>query len=124
MNAMQGDRVRELRKTLGLTLERFGDPLGVKKAAISNIENGSRNLTDQMIASICREYGVNEEWLRSGNGEMFVPMDRDEQISKFAGELIKEDDSFKKRLIEALSKLNEKEWELLEEIAKKLIKRD
>lgn len=121
---MQGDRVRELRKTLGLTLERFGDPLGVKKAAISNIENGSRNLTDQMIASICREYGVNEEWLRSGNGEMFVPMDRDEQISKFAGELIKEDDSFKKRLIEALSKLNEKEWELLEEIAKKLIKRD
>lgn len=121
---MQGDRVRELRKTLGLTLERFGDPLGVKKAAISNIENGSRNLTDQMIASICREYGVNEEWLRSGNGEMFVPMDRDEQISKFAGELIKEDDSFKKRLIEAFSKLNEKEWELLEEIAKKLIKRD
>ena len=121
---MQGDRVRELRKTLGLTLEKFGDPLGVKKAAISNIENGSRNLTDQIIASICREYGANEEWLRSGTGEMFVPMNRDEQISKFAGELIKEDDSFKKRLIEALSKLNEKEWEMLEEIAKKLIKRD
>ena len=120
---MQGDRVRELRKTLGLTLEKFGDPLGVKKAAISNIENGSRNLTDQMIASICREYGANEEWLRSGTGEMFVPMNRDEQISKFAGELLKEDDSFKKRLIEALSKLDENEWELLEKIAKKLAKR-
>lgn len=120
----QGEKIRALRKAKNLTLEKFGAPLGVGKTAISKIENDERGLTDQMIKSICREYGASEEWLRNGTGEMFVPMNRDEQISKFAGELIKEDDSFKKRLIEALSKLNEKEWELLEEIAKKLIKRD
>lgn len=120
----QGEKIRALRKAKNLTLEKFGAPLGVGKTAISKIENDERGLTDQMIKSICREYGVNEEWLRSGTGEMFVPMNRDEQISKFAGELLKEDDSFKKRLIEALSKLDENEWELLEKIAKKLAKKD
>lgn len=67
----QGQRVRELRKALNLTLEKFAKPLGVGKTAISNIENESRNLTDQMIISICREYNINEEWLRNGTGDMF-----------------------------------------------------
>lgn len=120
----QGEKIRALRKAKNLTLEKFGAPLGVGKTAISKIENDERGLTDQMIKSICREYGASEEWLRNGTGEMFVPMNRDEQISKFAGELLREDDSFKKRLIEALSKLDENEWELLEKIAKKLIKKD
>lgn len=67
----QGQRVRDLRKSLNLTLEKFAKPLGVGKTAISNIENESRNLTDQMIISICREYNINEEWLRNGTGDMF-----------------------------------------------------
>ena len=67
----EGQRVRELRKALNLTLEKFCEPLGVGKTAISNIENGNRNLTNQMIISICREYSVNETWLRTGEGEMF-----------------------------------------------------
>lgn len=67
----QGERIKELRKALGLTLEKFGDRLGVTKVTISRIEKEERNLTDQMALSICREYGVNEEWLRSGYGEMF-----------------------------------------------------
>lgn len=66
-----GDRVSELRKQLGLTLEKFGKPLGVGKTAISRIENGERGLTEQMMKSICREYNVNEEWLRNGQGDMF-----------------------------------------------------
>lgn len=119
----QGEKIRALRKAKNLTLEKFGAPLGVGKTAISKIENDERGLTDQMIKSICREYGASEEWLRNGTGEMFVPMNRDEQISKYAGELLKEEDSFKKRLTEALSKLDENEWELLEKIAKKLAKR-
>lgn len=64
-------RIKELRKKLGLTLEKFGERLGVKKAAVSKWENGD-NITDQMFKSICREFNVNEEWLRSGKGEMFV----------------------------------------------------
>lgn len=73
-----GERIKELRKSLGLTLEEFGKKLGVGKSAISNIENGSRNLTDQMSLSIRREFNVREEWLRDGIGEMFEPAAADE----------------------------------------------
>ena len=66
------ERMRNLRKYLGLTMEKFGEQLGVGKTAISNIENGNRNVTEQMCKSICREYNVNEVWLRTGTGEMFV----------------------------------------------------
>ena len=66
------DRIHELRTTLNLTLEKFGKRLGVTKVAISNIEKGNRNVTDQMRKSICREYGVNEIWLTSGTGKMFI----------------------------------------------------
>lgn len=67
----QGERVREIRKELGLTLEKFGEKLGVKKNAISQLENGRNALTDQMVKAICREYNVNYDYLMSGEGEMF-----------------------------------------------------
>lgn len=75
---MIGERIKELRKSLGLTLEEFGKKLGVGKSAISNIENGSRNLTDQMALSIRREFNVCEEWLRYGTGDMFEPAASDD----------------------------------------------
>lgn len=87
----RGQRVKELRKELDLTLEKFSDPLGVGKTAISNIENGSRNLTDQMIASICREYRVNEEWLRTGEGEMFVKLSPAEEVATYVSDLLEDD---------------------------------
>ena len=68
----QGERVRELRKFLNLTLEKFGKSLGVGKTAISKIENNERKLTEQMILSICREFRVNYFWLTEGKGEMFT----------------------------------------------------
>lgn len=67
----QGERINEVRKCLNLTLEEFGVKIGVTKAAISKIERGDRNLTDQMAKSICREYNVNYDWLIYGEGEMF-----------------------------------------------------
>lgn len=118
----QGQRVKELRKELNLTLEKFGKPLGVGKTAISKIENGENSLTDQMIISICREYNASEEWLRSGVGEMFVPLTRNQVIADFAADLIKEEDSFKSKLIEALANLNEEEWKVLEKLAADLTK--
>lgn len=70
------ERIKELRKTLGLTMEKFGESLGVTKTAVSRLENGDRNVTDQMFKSICREFNVNPEWLRNGTGEMFsIPED-------------------------------------------------
>lgn len=67
-----GNRIRELRKNLGYTLEEFGKPLGVGKTAISKIENGERNLTEQMSLAVCREYNVNYLWLTEGKGDMFT----------------------------------------------------
>ena len=72
------ERIKELRKALGLTMEKFGKRLGVKKNSVSQWESGVNNLTDQMFKSICREFNVNEEWLGSGEGEMFqIPDDED-----------------------------------------------
>lgn len=118
-----GKRVYDLRKQLNLTLEKFGEPLGVTKTAISRIEKEERTITDQMAKAICREYGVNEEWLRTGKGDMFVPLNRTQQIAKLTTDLFKgEKDSFKERLLFALSKLDESDWKVLERIANDLIK--
>ena len=111
------ERIKELRKTLGLTLESFGDKVGVGKSTISRIENGTNGLTEQMILSICREFNVNEEWLRTGTGEMFKDMTLDEEIISFIGEIQWDtSNTFKKRFISAISKLNEEEWNILEKI--------
>lgn len=85
----QGDRVKHLRKELGKTLEKFGEPLGVGKTAISNIENNNRNLTDQMIISICREYHVREEWLRYEDGDMFL--DSSAEVGHYVEDLLEYD---------------------------------
>lgn len=121
----QGERVKEIRKSLDLTLEKFGEKLGVGKTAISKIEKSERNLTDQMFRSICREYNVSEEWMRDGSGEMFVTLTRREKIASFLGELMKEaDDSYKVRFVEALADLDLEEWEMLEKLAINFIKKD
>lgn len=91
---IQGERVKEIRKALGLTLEKFGEKLGVGKTAISNIENGNRNLTEQMTKSICREFSVDYIWLTTGQGEMFIDSD-DDFIEKIDRIMAGEDDARK-----------------------------
>ena len=112
----QGERIKEVRNSLGLTLEKFGDRLGVTKVAISNIEKGNRNLTEQMTKSICREFGVDDMWLTTGEGEMFVETDDDffERIDRImAGENETRKNMFKALLyasdedIEALARIIE-----------------
>ena len=66
------ERLKILRKTLKLSGEKFGEKIGVKRSAISQIETGKNNLSDQIIKSICTVYNVSEEWLRTGEGEMFI----------------------------------------------------
>jgi len=112
------ERIRELRKTLGLTLDKFGERLGVKKAALSAIENGHRNLTDQMFKSICREFNVNENWLRTGEGEMFNSSD-DECIAMIDRVMAGESE-FAKNVFKMFSKLDSADWEALNKIIKKL----
>ena len=66
------DRIKKIRKTLGLSGEKFGENIGLKRSSISQLETGTNNPTDQVIKSICLAYNVNENWLRTGNGEMFI----------------------------------------------------
>lgn len=116
-----GERVRILRKHLRLSLERFGEPIALKRSALSMIENGRNNLSEQALNSICREYGVSEKWLRSGEGEMFVPVSRNEKIARFAGELMKDETpEFRRQLVEVLAELDEDEWQVLANMAKRL----
>ena len=96
----QGERIKEVRNTLGLTLEKFGDRLGVTKVAISNIEKGNRNLTEQMTKAICREFNVDYIWLTTGDGEMFIDTD-DDFIERIDRIMVGEDDA-RKNLFKAL----------------------
>lgn len=85
----QGERIKDVRNSLGLTLEKFGEKLGVTKTAISRLEKGERSLTEQMTKSICREFSVDYMWLTTGEGEMSVESDDDffERIDRImAGE--------------------------------------
>ena len=117
----QGERIRELRKALKLTLDRFGERVGVKKSALSQIENGKSGVTDQMIKSICREFDVSETWIRTGEGEMFPPVDRRTEIARLTRQLLnEEEESFKNRFISMLADLSVEEWEFLEKRAKQL----
>lgn len=116
-----GERVKILRKELGLTLEKFGAPLGVQRSALSMIENDKSGIGDRTILLICREYGVSEAWLRDGDGEMFVPVTRNEKIARFAGELMKDETpDFRRQLVEILADLNDEQWDALADFAERL----
>lgn len=109
------ERLKQLRTVLGLSQEAFGETVGVTKAAISRIESGINSLSDRMILSIVTQHNVNERWLRTDEGDMFIELSKDEQIEDFIGNLLSsEEDSFKRRLISGLAALDENGWNVLE----------
>ena len=117
------DRIKKIRKELDLTQQKFADRLGVKRNTVAQWETGVNSLTDAVITSICREFNINEEWLRFGKGEMFIERSRDDQIAAFVGNILeKESDSFKRRFISMLAALDESDWETLEKIVEMMQK--
>lgn len=115
----QGERVKELRKSLSLTLEKFGQRIGVGKSTISDLENGRRSLSEHMTKSICREFGVDYIWLTTGDGEMFVDSDDDfiERIDRImAGE-----DEARKNLFKFMLELSDDDIAALDRLMKKAI---
>lgn len=116
------ERIKLLRKTMALTQSDFGKRIGVTRGVITNIEFEKTEPKPLQIDLICREFGVSEKWLRYGEGEMFVNTTRSEEIAGFVGEVLsEEDETFKKRFISILSKLNEDEWKLLEKMALSMV---
>lgn len=109
------DRIKKIRKELDLTQQEFADKLGIKRNTVASYETGKSNLSDGAVSLICREFSVNEEWLRTGKGEMFIEQSQDEQIAAFVGNILKdEDDSFKRRLVSGLAALDDNGWNVLE----------
>lgn len=96
------DRIRKLRKELDLTQQKFADRLGVKRNTVGQWECGINALTDQVINSICREFDVNDNWLRTGEGNMFIELSEQEKVMKYTGLLLKDEDSVVANAIQAL----------------------
>lgn len=112
------ERIKYLRKeVIHKTQEEFALTIKVSRSNLGAIEIGRIAVTDRVVSDICEKYNVNEDWLRTGEGEMFIQRTRNQVITDFLGDLIMEDATFKKRLIEALAELDERDWEGLEKLA-------
>lgn len=119
------DRIRKLRRTLDMTQQSFADKLGVKRNTVGQWECGINALTDQVVFSICREFNVSEEWLRTGEGEMFRKLDREQEIAQMVAFLFREEStSFKYRFTKAICNMSEAGWDALETLVNEINKID
>lgn len=117
------DRIKEIRKRIGLNQTEFGDRIGVKQGTIAGYENGIRAPIDAVILSICREFNVNEAWLRTGEGDMFRAKDREEELYELFAKMMGDRNAdFKRRLISVMLRMDEPEWQMLERKAMELLK--
>nr|DAH89439.1 MAG TPA: helix-turn-helix domain protein [Caudoviricetes sp.] len=119
------ERIALVRKSLGLTQEKFAEQVGLSRNFMWMIESGTRVPSDRTISDICREFNVNEKWLRTGEGEMFNQITRSEKITSFLTEITEDEgDDFKRRFVEMLAELEPEDWKLLERMAEKLQKKE
>ena len=111
------DRIKIVRKKAGLKQAQFAKILGVKTNTITSYETGVRTPSDAIILSICRAFHVNETWLRTGEGDMLVEMTPDEEIASLVGDILADaGDTFRKRFVSALAKLDDRGWDVLENL--------
>ena len=120
-----GERVKELRKQINLTQQAFADRLNLKRNTVGSYEVNVVEPSDRTISDICREFTVNETWLRTGEGEMFNQITRSEKITAFLTDITADEgDDFKRRFVEMLAELEPEDWKLLERMAEKLQKKE
>lgn len=117
------ERLGILRKELHLSQEEFGARIGLSKSAISKLEKGNNSLTEQTIIAIYREFNVNEEWLRTGKGEMFIKLDRNAQITDWVGKCLTDESlETQRRLLKILSELPPEYWQAFADFGNRLAK--
>lgn len=114
------NRVILLRKTLKLSQKSLGDAIGLSNSGISNIENGIRNVTDQHIKLLVSTFNVNEQWLRTGEGEMFIQLSADQELDKLIGEMYANDNEFTKNFVRSFLKLSEDEQSVIKKFVKSI----
>lgn len=120
------NRIKQLRKELGLTQEKFGEKLGLKKNSISQIENGINSLTEQLLLSVCREFNVSGKWLRTGEGEMFIPVPEEDEVAAYVEDLLADNGENElynliKSIMRTYNELSPKSQEVLRDASKKLV---
>ena len=115
-------RIKQLRKKKKLNQTEFGSVIGLKKSAIIKMEQEGSVVVDQNIQLICEKFQVRREWLIDGIGEMFAARTKNDELMEWAKRVSQSPhDSFPYRLAEALSKLDEPQWKMLEQIFDKIM---
>lgn len=117
------ERIKELRKSLDMNQTEFGNRIGVKQTTVAGYETGVRTPIDSVILSMCREFNVNEEWLRTGKGEMFLPVPEEDEVASYVAELLEPDNPFTDLIVQIMrtySQLDPKSQEVLLEFSRKL----
>lgn len=110
------ERLKELRKALGLKQGDFAAALSISQGHLSDIENGRKEVSERVVSISALKFNANEDWLRTGSGNMFNPMSEDEELDLYIGRISGSEDKFKKNLLKALCKLSESEWDVLKKI--------
>lgn len=116
------ERLKELRKTLNLTQQEFADKIGVKRNTIAQYESGRNAPIDAVVTLICRTYGVNETWLRTGEGEMFQPKSRNDELLDYARRIAEGNPgSIQAKILTAMTRLTDAQWEVLAQVAEQFV---
>lgn len=119
------ERIALVRRSLNLTQEKFAERVGLSRNFMWMVESGARVPSDRTISDICREFNVNETWLRTGEGEMFNQITQSEKLAAFLADITADEgDDFKRRFVEMLAELEPEDWKLLERMAEKLQKKE
>jgi transcriptional regulator with XRE-family HTH domain len=118
------EQIKQLRKSLGMSQEKFAKEIGLTKNFISLVETGQRNLSTQSIKLICQLFNVDVEWLETGKGEMFIQKTENEKIAEFLADVLKAGEKDQRyRFITAISELDENDWNTIQKLAEKLVKK-
>ena len=119
------ERIKKVRNSLHISQTDFAQKLSVSRSAVCKMESGENYPSEQTIKLMCNEFSVNEEWLRTVNGEMFIPKSKEQLFAELLGEAVKADENdFKRRLFLALSKLDDSGWENLEKLIDSIAKKE
>ena len=114
------ERIKEVRKNAGLTQQKFAERIGAKQNTVAQYEIGRNAPIDPVIKAICKEFGCNEIWLRTGEGDPFQEETRQEQIMRFAAQTVNGSDEFKKAFVSMLAKMDADDWDNLAKLFRKL----
>lgn len=123
------DRLKIIRNESGadgkkLSQAEFGKRIGITQTGVASYETGQSNVSDRVIETICREFNVNERWLRTGEGPMFRPQTGDDQLMAALGDIALGEDSFRRRFIAALATMPPENWKVLEALLRKTLEEE